>query len=234
MTVERIEAFWQPATADDVAETMKTGKPIPARVRNEDVDLWRDDTFLQGWINGNWAAINAYWTQCQVYREPSWHANRPDPGPGWVLLGKFPDEELKPGDQAWNLWDDKQWSESENANSGGHQVFGVWYRRRIEPVEPKTVRLDEGSKCPVQGCSGALRVRPVKDCSCHIKPPCAHCEDNPPCCEACEWTAGDPIEPVEPDLRPILADWQCREGDTYRHPNGLAFTITAKGFEVTQ
>jgi hypothetical protein len=29
---------WRDATAEDVAEIMKTGKPIPARVRNEDVD----------------------------------------------------------------------------------------------------------------------------------------------------------------------------------------------------
>jgi hypothetical protein len=72
-----------------------------------------------------------------VYREPSYWANKPDPGPEWRLLGKFPDEELKPRDQAWDLWDDKQWAESDNANGGGHQVFGVWYRRRIEPVEPE-------------------------------------------------------------------------------------------------
>ena len=130
----KIEAFWQDATADDVAEIMKTGKPIPARVRNEDVDSWRDDAFLQGWINGNWAARGAYWTQCQVYRGPFWWLNKPDPGPGFRLLGKLPDEKLKPGDEAWDIGLDEQWAESHNANDGKPQSKETWYRRRIEPV----------------------------------------------------------------------------------------------------
>jgi hypothetical protein len=139
----KIEAFWENATADDVAGIANTRKPILARVRDEETEAWREDLisgwrlsrFLPGavWID----ADGVHWKHCQVYREQSWHANKPDPGPGWVLLGKFPDEELKPGDQAWDLWDDKQWAESDNANGGGHQVFGVWYRRRIEPLEPE-------------------------------------------------------------------------------------------------
>jgi hypothetical protein len=143
MTGERIEAFWQDATADDVAGIANTRKPILARVRDEETEAWRED-LISGWKlsrllpGARWIdADGVHWKQCQVYREPSWHANKPDPGPGFRLLGKFPDEELKPGDQAWNLWDDKQWSESDNANGGGHQVFGVWYRRRIEPLEPE-------------------------------------------------------------------------------------------------
>ena len=142
MTVERIEAFWQPATADDVARVM-AGETVEARFRDSETGHWKI-AVLAGWSRFNerdrlpWASRGGLCHKfCQVYREPSWHANRPDPGSGWRLLGKFPDEELKPGDQAWDLWDDKQWSESENANSGGHQVFGVWYRRRIEPVEPE-------------------------------------------------------------------------------------------------
>jgi hypothetical protein len=136
MSNERIEDFWVNATADDVAEIMKTGKPIPARVRNEDVDSWRDDTFLQGWINGNWAARGAYWTFCQVYREPSWHANKPDPGPGWVLLGKMPSEELKPGDEYFDNPTGK-WHLSGHAKTQKQQLAETWYRRRIEPVEPE-------------------------------------------------------------------------------------------------
>jgi hypothetical protein len=137
MSNERIEDFWENATADDVARVM-AGETVEARFRDFDkYDWWSHP--LSGWCECSefkWIDSNgSSWAQCQVYREPSWHANRPDPGPGWVLLGKFPDEELKPGDEAWDLWDDKQWSESENANGGGHQVFGVWYRRRIEPVE---------------------------------------------------------------------------------------------------
>ncbi len=234
MTTERIEAFWQPATADDVARVM-AGETVEARFRDFEKDEWKI-AVLSGWSKFNerdrlpWVTRGGLcYMFCQVYREPSWWTKRPDPGPGWKLLGKLPDEELKPGDQAWDLWDDKQWSESENANSGGHQVFGVWYRRRIE-AEPKTVKLDEGSKCPMQGCSGALRFRPVKDCACHIRPPCSHCADNPPCCPVCEWTSGDPIEPALPEPQHYV----LRVGDSASLPNGQTITITKKGFEVTQ
>jgi hypothetical protein len=133
MTTERIEAFWKDATADDVAETMKTGKPIPARVRNDDVDLWLDDAVLQGWINGNWAARGAYWTFCQVYREPTWFTSKPKPGPGWRLLGKFPDEPKLATDEGW-FPGDATWCPVED---NGIQLEGYWYRRRIEPVEPE-------------------------------------------------------------------------------------------------
>jgi hypothetical protein len=149
-----------------------------------------------------------------------------------MLLGKFPDQEPKPGDECFGV--SGVWGPSCQAKAGGHQVFGIWYRRRIDAVEAKPVKPEEGNKCPMQGCSGVLRFRPVTDCACHIKPPCSHCEDNPPSCSVCEWTTGEPIEPVEAKPRPILTDWQCREGDTYMHPNGLRLTITEKGFEVTQ
>jgi hypothetical protein len=137
----KIEDFWENATADDVARVM-AGETVEARFRDSEAQPWGNCYTLTGWVNERrhqWRSAEAggRWNHCQVYREPSWHANKPNPGPGYRLLGKFPDEELKPGDQAWDLWDDKQWSESENANSGGHQVFGVWYRRRIEPVEPE-------------------------------------------------------------------------------------------------
>jgi hypothetical protein len=86
------------------------------------------------------------WTRCQVYREPSYWTNRPDPGPEWRLLGKFPDEELKPGDEGWDLWRDGQWAESENAKDGSPQQPETWYRRRIEP-EPKHYVLRVGDSC---------------------------------------------------------------------------------------
>jgi hypothetical protein len=53
------------------------------------------------------------------------------------LLGKFPDEELKPGDDAFDLFCNGKWSESGNATEGDPQAKETWYRRRIEPVEPK-------------------------------------------------------------------------------------------------
>jgi hypothetical protein len=75
------------------------------------------------------------WNYCQVYREPSWFTNKPDPGPGYRLLGKFPDEELKLGDELW-FREDELWGVSNNAHHGMTQGPACWYRRRIEPVEP--------------------------------------------------------------------------------------------------
>ena len=69
---------------------------------------------------------------CQVYREPSWWTERPDPGPGWRLLDKFPDEPKLATDEAWYL-EIQEWRVT--SIDDGIQVEEVWYRRRIEPVE---------------------------------------------------------------------------------------------------
>jgi hypothetical protein len=141
MTTEKIEAFWENATADDVAKIANTRKSIPARVRDENNEDWQD-CLLVGWKlsrhlpGARWIdADGAMWDYCQVYREPSWHANKPDPGPGFRLLGKHPDEELKPGDECFSSTG--KWDQSYKATIGERQSYGMWYRRRIEPVEPK-------------------------------------------------------------------------------------------------
>jgi hypothetical protein len=136
---ENIEAFWENATSDDVAGIANTRKPISARVRDEETEAWREDLisgwrlsrFLPGaaWID----ADGVHWKHCQVYREPSWHANKPDPGPGFRLLAKFPDEPKLATDEAWDCHL-KEWRQT--FTDDGDQVKTVWYRRRIEPVEP--------------------------------------------------------------------------------------------------
>jgi hypothetical protein len=137
---KKIEAFWQDATADDVARVM-AGETVEARFRDIETDPWcspRDLTGVKA-VGGNklrWFTLTSSWRFCQAYREPSWYANKPDPGPGYRLLGKFPDEELKPGDEGWDVWNDKQWRESDSANGRLPQGKEIWYRRRIEPVEP--------------------------------------------------------------------------------------------------
>ena len=138
---ERIEAFWENATADDVAKIANTRKPISARVRDEETEAWRED-LISGWKlsrslpGAGWIdADGVLWKQCQVYREPSWWISKPDPGPGFRLLEKFPDEEPRPGDECLGV--SGEWGPSCQAKDGGHQVFGIWYRRRIEPVEPE-------------------------------------------------------------------------------------------------
>jgi hypothetical protein len=138
MSNEKIEAFWQDATADDVARVM-AGETVEARFRDEADQAWGDCLTLTGWVNERrhqWRSAEAggRWNHCQVYREPSWYADKPDPGPGFRLLEKFPDEELKPGDEIWLM--SKKWAQSHNAEIGEKlQQKDAWYRRRIEPVE---------------------------------------------------------------------------------------------------
>jgi hypothetical protein len=140
--MSKIEAFWENATADDVAKIANTRKSIPARFRDEETEDWVD-YLLTGWKLSRhlpgavWIdADGASWAHCQVYREPSWYADKPEPGQGFRLLDKFPDEELKPGDEYFDQATIK-WRCSLNAKAGQPQPEKVWYRRRIEPVEPE-------------------------------------------------------------------------------------------------
>ena len=45
--------------------------------------------------------------------------------------------------------------------------------------------LEEGDKCPEEGCTGTMEVGPVENCSCHISPPCSACVNNPLTCNVC-------------------------------------------------
>jgi hypothetical protein len=137
---EKIEAFWENATADDVAGIVKTGELVSARFRDSGTDDWQEYS-LAGWklrrSGARWIdSDGTTWDHCQVYREPSWWTKKPDPGLGYRLLEKLPDEGLKPGDEVWSKRLNR-WQESGNANAGESQGQGYWYRRRIEPVEPE-------------------------------------------------------------------------------------------------
>jgi hypothetical protein len=138
MSSEKIEAFWENATADDVARVMK-GETVEARFR-DDEHCGYTVGLLAGWTKGepSWlwcdrAQGQSYFEQCQVYREPSWYANKPDPGAGYRLLGKFPDEPVRGGDFIYGS--DCVWVELRN-DCNPTQGPRLWYRRRIEPVEP--------------------------------------------------------------------------------------------------
>lgn len=54
-------------------------------------------------------------------------------------------------------------------------------------------KLEEGDKCPEcdPDCEGIMIYSPVKNCRCHINPPCSACVDNPLTCDEC----GYKIEP---------------------------------------
>jgi hypothetical protein len=133
--MSKIEAFWENATADDVARVM-AGETVEARFRDIETDPWcspRDLTGCKAVGDGKlrWFTLTSSWRFCQVYREPSWYANKPDPGLGYRLLGKFPDEPKLGTDEAWqsieHRWDLVR-------NDDGIQAGRTWYRRRIEQL----------------------------------------------------------------------------------------------------
>ena len=141
-----IEKFWRDATAADVVRVM-AGETVEARFRDADPGSW-----LTGRLRGAkrregsviWLTSGAGWTYCQVYAPPQWFLDKPEPGEGYRLLGKFPDEALQPGDEV-RMPSEEKWRLSDLANVGGTQHEGAWYRRRIEPKpEPKHYVLQVG------------------------------------------------------------------------------------------
>jgi hypothetical protein len=147
---EKIEAFWRDATAADVAKVMK-GEKVEARFRDWDSEEWRDGEFLGGFLTSHsiplaWIDLDGVqWAQCQVYEPQQWYIDKPDPGPGYRLLEKFPAEDLQPGDE-WFEHDPLEagWKVSHNER----QAKFLWYRRRIEPNAPE--KLD--------GCVDRLEI----------------------------------------------------------------------------
>jgi hypothetical protein len=265
---ERIEAFWENATADDVAGIANTRKPIPARVRNADNEVWREDLisgwklsrFLPGavWID----ADGVHWKQCQVYREPSWYTDKPDPGPGFRLLEKLPDEELKPGDECFASTG--KWDQSYKATIGERQSYGMWYRRRIEVVEPKfavgqMVKVvgpkekpakDWGKEMDRQiGLTGVIRSIPILEGEgtfynlegigiwCFRED---YLEPVKPEPKHYVLRVGDSVETPNGHRVQVISRsetqrfWSLNAGDRLTLPSGQTITITAKGFEVTQ
>jgi hypothetical protein len=131
--MSKIEAFWENATADDVARVM-AGERVEARFRDSEVRDWQIGR-LNGWADREFRCELANcWRYCQVYREPAWYANKPDPEPGFRLLGKLPDEPKLATDECWNR-SERKWQQVRNDD--GIQEYQAWYRRRIEPVDPE-------------------------------------------------------------------------------------------------
>ena len=55
---------------------------------------------------------------------------------------------------------------------------------------------EEGEICNRDGCKGKMGYEPVRDCSCHLYPPCSRCVDNPLVCLECEADAEQPTAVV--------------------------------------
>ena len=151
--MSHIEKFWRNATAADVVDVMN-GKEVEARFSNASSFCGGGVYGLRGWKMiggaGRWIDDGASsWRFCQVYSPPQWFLDKPDPGEGFRLLGKFPDEALQPGDELF--LETKGWVTSERASVGLCQVQSSWYRRRIEPPkpEPKHYTLQAGDTADV-------------------------------------------------------------------------------------
>jgi hypothetical protein len=110
------------------------GETVEARFRDSEVRDWKIG-HLNGWADGEFRCDLANcWRYCQVYDPPEWYTNKPDPGEGYRLLEKFPAEGLPPGDEWFEPSPlETGWKVSHNER----QANTLWYRRRIEAVEPE-------------------------------------------------------------------------------------------------
>jgi len=216
MTERKIEAFWRDATAEDVARVM-AGENVYARFCDRYADGWAE-YYLSG-VNGkNWIAGNFRWDLCQVYDPPQWWLDKPDPGEGWRLLGKFPDEPRRSTDEVWNLVYEK-WN---SIARDGDQQYATWYRRRIEPV-----KQDAGSTCASNIPKGWTALS----------------DDEPRLASDAYWSAlvdswvliGDTrLEAANRDKWPAIRQrkFVLAQGESHKLPNGLTLEVYKKGFEV--
>jgi hypothetical protein len=243
--MSKIEAFWQDATADDVARVM-AGEIVEARFRDDEGGKWLESDHSLGGYDSTeefckWiSSTGCPWRYCQVYREPSWYTNKPDPGPEHRLLCKFPDEELKPGDECFSSTG--KWDQSYKATIGERQSFGMWYRRRIEPVEPKFAvgqmvkvvgpKATDAKHWDDETARHVGTLQTVKYIEKFANPTeifyGVYGIDSRKFCE-------DYLEAVEPE--PVEAPntyHYTNPGDVVHCPNGTVIVIGSKGFEVTQ
>jgi hypothetical protein len=136
------EENWRDATADDVAGIVRTGKPIPARFRDDEKAEWFISE-LAGWTAGmiQWYSTDDdFWAHCQVPVEP---APTRSPKDGCRMLEE--NEEPMPGDFInWGAG----WNEL-TAAMFPLALIPSWFCRPIkEPVEsgpPSSIGL---TYCP--------------------------------------------------------------------------------------
>ena len=147
MSSEGIEQFYRDATAADVLRVMN-GEEVEARFSenaraffNSSIAGWRRfRSDYAVWVDKDGSG----WQFCQVYDPPQWFREKPEPGEGYRLLGKFPDEPVLAGDFIKDV--DGAWRE---LVSPCNPVQGMtcWYRRRIEqPLLPGHQWLSPGDR----------------------------------------------------------------------------------------
>ena len=156
--MSHIEKSWRPATAADVARAL-AGEVVEARFRDSEIHVWTSVRRLIGArvVEGpetvlRWLDCASSWRYCQVYAPPQWFLDKPEPGEGYRLLEKEPDEPVQGGDFAFDR--SGGWIELRSECSPT-QAEGIWYRRRIEPPKPEPGEgfrlLGKSPDEPVQG-----------------------------------------------------------------------------------
>ena len=241
MSSERIEAFHRDATDKDVLRVMK-GEIVEARFRDDVGEIWTGGSRLGGWVKASYLPwldeCRSGWAFCQVYDPPQWFLDKPEPGEGYRLLGKFPDEALQPGDDLF--LETKGWVTSERACVGLCQVQSSWYRRKIEQPKPEP-KFAVGQRVRVVG-------PPIKG----EGPIYNWCVEMDKYIGAVEFVRSQPQQTFEGVFFQVsnIPNWSFREdyleavvepepehyvlqvGDTADVPSGLRIKITEHGIEV--
>ena len=236
-----VEKFWRDATDKDVARVMN-GEEVEARFSDVPDSVWSKVTQLVGAKRLNdtgavWLSPNSNWRYCQVYDPPQWFLDKPEPGEGYRLLAKEPDEALQPGDEA--LWPGVGWKPSERAERGETQLEGYWYRRRIEQPKPvfkvgdwvKIAKPSPGVAntrlswtSPMDEYDG--RITQISKFRCDY-PQQVLVTDTTQWHFHVNWLT--PAEPPKPEPK----HYSLQVGDTADTGNGFRITITEHGVEVT-
>lgn len=230
-TEQKIEAFWRDAIVEDIAKVMR-GEKVEARFKSVDND-WPSahphEGLLAGWSNFHkrFQYIDDKgdcFRFCQVYEPQQWYIDKPNPGEGYRLLKKFPDEPKLATDEAWDVLI-REWRVT--SIDDGIQCEEVWYRRRIEPNSPE--KLDS------LACRGFAKG--WTDLS----------VDEPRLASDAYWSLGANDWVIIGDARVEYANrekwpairqvenWRCMqlmEGCFYRLPNGQGINVTKEGFEL--
>ena len=211
-----IEKFWRPATAADVARVM-AGETVEARFTQHNGSTTK--SFIAGWKEtpSQWMDSHGlFWDYCQVYAPPQYWLNKPDPGEGYRLLEKEPDEAKHRDDEIFRegRWDSVGLDD-------GKQREEFWYRRRIEPKpEPKfkvgqRVRIVGGISGPYIGKLATIEAMATDSSGWFYN------------LRYVEGSFREPsLEPAEPK------HYTLQVGDTAEHPAGYFITITDYGYSA--
>ena len=234
-----IEKFWRDATAADVVDVM-AGKEVEARFSNASPFCGGGVYGLSGWKMidgaGRWIDDGASsWRYCQVYAPPQWYSDKPEPGEGYRLLGKFPDEALQAGDEVRKA---DRWDISGGAELGQTQLPFLWYRRRIEQPKPEPkfavgqrVKIIGPKEKPAVHWDGIMdkhtnTVAEVVSVSCMVGEKVFYDLRSIE-----HWAFREDY--LEPVVEPEPKHYSLQVGDTCDIPSGHRLAVTEHGVEVT-